>query len=59
MQNISLHSHREWVQYAIMEGMVAKPMPAASSHTTRRGSAIEGRDSSQAVPTVAIEPPIR
>ena len=33
--------------------MVARPMPPASSQTTRRGSAIEGRDSIQAVATVA------
>ena len=43
----------------MMEGMVARPMPPASSHTTRRGSAMEGRDSSQAVATVASEPPTR
>ena len=49
----------EWVQYAMIEGMVAKAMPAASSQTTRRGSAMRGRDRSQAVPIVASEPPMR
>ncbi len=39
------------------DGMVAKPIPAVSNHTTRRGSAMEERDSSHAVATVASEPP--
>src|SRR5258708_27916155 len=41
------------------DGMVATATPPARSHTTRRGFAILGRDSHQAVAAVAIKPPIR
>ena len=53
IQNISLATHRECVQYAMKEGTVVNPTPAASNQTTRRGSAIDGRDKIQAVPDVA------
>ena len=41
------------------EGMVAKAIPAVSNHTTRRGLAMDERDSSHAVAMVASEPPQR
>ena len=43
----------------MIDGIVASATPAASSQTTRRGSAIAGRDRNHAVPTVASDPPNR
>jgi len=48
-QNIACVSANECVQKMMIDGMVANVMPEARNHTTRRGSYMKGRPSSQAV----------
>src|SRR4051794_17461565 len=58
-QNMTRESDSECVQYAMNEGIVARPTPIARTQQTRRASNMNGRENSHAVPMLASTPATR